>query len=89
MKAIGLAIVAVCFLTVATISTRADQFNEKTIFTFSGPVEIPGFHGPTVLPAGTYVFQLLDSMSDRSIVQIFNKDQPTSMQRSWRYLTID
>lgn len=28
-----------------------------------------------VLPAGTYVFKLLDSMSDRDIVQIFNKDQ--------------
>jgi hypothetical protein len=76
MKTLGLSLLAVCFfLTAAAISTRADQFNEKTIFTFSGPVEIPGFHGPMVLPAGTYVFQLLDSMSDRNIVQIFNKDQ--------------
>jgi hypothetical protein len=54
---------------------QADEYNKKTIFTFSGPVEIPGFHGPMVLPAGTYVFKLLDSMSDRDIVQIFNKDQ--------------
>jgi hypothetical protein len=28
-----------------------------------------------VLPAGTYVFKLLDSQSDRHIVQIFNKDE--------------
>jgi hypothetical protein len=45
--------------------------------TFSGPVEIPGVHlkGWGVLPAGTYVFKLLDSQSDRHIVQIFNKDE--------------
>jgi len=54
---------------------HADQWNHKTILTFSGPVEIPGFHGPMVLPAGTYVFKLLDSQSDRNIVQIFNRDQ--------------
>jgi len=28
-----------------------------------------------VLPAGTYVFKILDSQSDRHIVQIFNKEQ--------------
>jgi hypothetical protein len=28
-----------------------------------------------VLPAGTYVFKILDSQSDRHIVQIFNKDE--------------
>jgi hypothetical protein len=28
-----------------------------------------------VLPAGTYTFKLLDSASDRHIVQIYNKDQ--------------
>ena len=28
-----------------------------------------------VLPAGTYVFRLLDSLSDRNIVQVFNKDE--------------
>jgi len=33
-------------------------------------VEVPG----RVLPAGTYTFQLLDSPSDRHIVQIFNAD---------------
>ena len=45
--------------------------------TFSGPIEIPGVHlkGWGVLPAGTYVFKILDSSSDRHIVQIFNKDE--------------
>jgi hypothetical protein len=30
-----------------------------------------------VLPAGTYVFKILDSQSDRHIVQIFSKDEKT------------
>jgi len=60
-----------------TSNARADEWNKKTTITFSGPVEIPGVHlkGWAVLPAGTYVFKLLDSSSDRHIVQIFNKDE--------------
>src|ERR1700688_3658192 len=56
---------------------RADDWNRKTVMTFSGPVEIPGVDltGWGVLPAGTYVFKILDSQSDRHIVQIFNKDE--------------
>jgi hypothetical protein len=51
-------------------SARADEWNKKTVVTFSQAVEVPG----RVLPAGTYTFQLLDSPSDRHIVQIFNAD---------------
>jgi len=53
---------------------KADEWNKKTIVTFSAPVEIPGV-GAQVLPAGTYVFKLLDSQSNRNIVQIFNERQ--------------
>jgi hypothetical protein len=58
-------------------SARADAWDRKTEITFSGPVEIPGVHlqGWGVLPAGTYIFKILDSQSDRHIVQIFNKEQ--------------
>jgi hypothetical protein len=58
-------------------SAKADEWNKKTVITFSAPVEIPGVHltGWGVLPAGTYVFKILDSQSDRHIVQIFNKDE--------------
>ena len=49
----------------------ADEWNQKTIFTFNRPVEIPG----RVLPAGTYVFKLADSLADRNIVEVFNKDE--------------
>ncbi len=51
-------------------SAQADTWNKKTVVTFSQAVEVPG----EILPAGTYTFQLLDSQSDRHIVQIFNAD---------------
>jgi hypothetical protein len=51
---------------------NADAWNKKTFVTFSQPVEVPG---DVVLPAGAYVFKLLDSASNRHIVQIFNEDQ--------------
>jgi LPXTG-motif cell wall-anchored protein len=51
-------------------SARADTWDKKTVVTFNQAVEVPG----KVLPAGTYTFQLLDSPSDRHIVQIFNAD---------------
>jgi len=53
-----------------TNGVRADEWNKKTVMTFSQPVEIPG----QLLPAGTYTFKLADSLSDRHIVQIFNAD---------------
>jgi len=58
-------------------SVRADDWNRKTTITFNQPVETPGVHmkGWAVLPPGTYVFKVLDSKSDRHIVQIFNQDE--------------
>ena len=46
----------------------------KASVTFTQPMEIPGA-GAQVLPAGTYVFRLLDSLSDRHIVQVFSQDE--------------
>jgi hypothetical protein len=46
---------------------NADEWDRKTIVTFDQDVEIPG----QVLPAGTYVFKLLRSSSNRNIVQIW------------------
>jgi len=50
---------------------KADQWNQKTVLTLASPVEIPG----QILPAGTYVFKLADSQSNRHIVQVFNNDE--------------
>jgi hypothetical protein len=50
---------------------RADEWDQKIVFTFNEPVEIPG----QVLGAGTYTFKLVDSSSDRNIIQVFNQDE--------------
>ena len=63
-----LSLMALAFLP----SVKADDWNRKTIVTFSAPVEVPGV-GAQTLPAGTYVFRIMDSGSDRHIVQIFNE----------------
>lgn len=52
-------------------NARADEWDKTTIFTFSEPVQVPG----AVLPAGTYVFKLMDIPGERNIVQIFDADQ--------------
>ncbi len=51
-------------------SANADGWNKETVVTFSQPIEIPG---GIVLKAGTYVFKLMDSASNRHIVQVFNR----------------
>lgn len=70
---LGMAMLAVAFAP----SAKADEHNKKTTFTFSVPVEIPAVHikGFGVLPPGTYVFKLVESQSNRHIVQIFNADE--------------
>jgi hypothetical protein len=70
-------IAAIITLAAATIA-NADTFNKKTKVTFSGPVEVPNAfakNGTMVLPAGTYVFRLLDSQSSRHIVEVTNLRQ--------------
>jgi hypothetical protein len=48
----------------------ANQWNEKTILTFSEPVMVPG----ATLQPGSYVFKLLDSNANRHTVEIWTKD---------------
>ena len=72
------AVLGMAFLGAAfSPNAKADEVNHKTIVTFSGPVEIPPVYitGMRILPAGTYVFKLTDSSSNRHIVQIFNKEE--------------
>ena len=64
-------VIGLGFFGVMCRRAMADEWDQRTIFTFSGPLEIPG----QVLPAGTYVFKLADSKSDRNIVQVFSKDE--------------
>ncbi len=66
-----------CLLALCALVTplaMADDWNRETVITFSGPVEVPGV-GAQILPAGTYVFKIFNSLSDRHIVQIFSQDK--------------
>jgi hypothetical protein len=53
------------------LSAHADEWDHATSITFNHAIQIPG----QVLPAGTYFLKLVNSDSDRNIVQIFNSDQ--------------
>ena len=71
---LGVAVTTLCVALLGigwTTGAAADERDKKTVVTFSAPVEIPG----KALPAGTYVFKVLDSASNRNILQIFDKDE--------------
>ncbi len=72
-RVVAFAIVVGAVGLMLTSSATAQSLNKKTTVTFSEPIEIPGV-GAQVLPAGTYIFKLLDSQSDRHIVQVFSED---------------
>lgn len=71
MKSALFVFTLVLFMGMLVAPAQADQWNKRTTLTFSQPIEVPG---GKVLPAGTYVFKLLDSNSYRHIVQIWNED---------------
>jgi hypothetical protein len=68
---LAVSVFAICLLVLPSAS--AGDWDKKTVVTFSVPFEVPGV-GAQVLPAGTYVFKLMDSPSDRHIVRITSED---------------
>ncbi len=72
MKYFVLSVATIGLLGIASApSARADQWDKKTILTVNETIQVPN----KVLPPGTYVFKLMDSSSNRHIVQIFNGDE--------------
>ena len=78
MKVFNRFFIIVCafavFMTALPGASAQQTWNRKSKVTFSAPVEVPGV-GAQVLPAGTYVFKLASSDSNRHIVQIFNENE--------------
>lgn len=67
----SLAALVVSAMFVCAPFSRADEWNKKTVITIDKEIQLPN----TDLQPGTYVFKLLDSPSNRHIVQIFNQDE--------------
>jgi hypothetical protein len=63
----------VLLISITSFSTvaNASDWDRETIFTFSQPVRVPGRD----LPAGTYVWRLMDDSSDRNVVEVFTADR--------------
>jgi hypothetical protein len=72
----GVALIAAA----VTPPVKADQWDKKTVITINEPVQMPSCCNAdhtVVLQPGTYVLALVDSLSDRHIVRVFEKDQKT------------
>jgi len=70
MKSLNLIAAASCLGVLTFVpNASADQWNKKTYITVGEAVQVPG----KVLQPGRYVMRLLDSPSNRHIVQIFNE----------------
>jgi hypothetical protein len=69
------AVVACCGIALAlgpvAVHSKADAWNKRTVLTIDQPLQVMD----TYLDPGTYVFRLLNSSSDRHIVQIYNANE--------------
>jgi hypothetical protein len=65
-----LAAAAFALFVTGSASAQGMVPDQRTFFTFSAPVQLPG----VTLPAGKYTFRLADSQANRHIVQVFNAD---------------
>lgn len=71
--ALGVAILGL--VSAGPASAQGEPAGKRTTVTFSAPFEVPGGPGVIVLPAGSYVFKLLKTVNDRSVVLIYNSDE--------------
>ena len=72
----GVALIAAA----VTPPVKADEWDKKTVITINEPVQMPSCCNPehvVVLQPGTYVLALVDSLSDRHIVRVFEQDEKT------------
>ena len=55
-------------------TAQAQPEDKRTFFTFSAPIALPG----TTLPAGRYVFRIVDTTTSRKVIQVQSEDQKKS-----------
>jgi hypothetical protein len=66
----GLACAVAVFVCLMAAPVSAQPLDKRTLFTFSGPVALPG----VTLPAGQYLFRLADPDRSSKVVQVLNAD---------------
>jgi hypothetical protein len=69
-RVFGLACAVAVFVCLMAAPVSAQPLDKRTLFTFSGPVALPG----VTLPAGQYLFRLADPNSGTKVVQVLNAD---------------
>lgn len=75
---LALAAFAGCMSFAALSTLQADQWDKKTLLTVNEPIQMPSCCTPdhtVTLQPGEYVLVLVDSLSDRHIVRVFDKGQ--------------
>ena len=60
---------AVALGVLATGVLKADTYDKRTVFTFNRPISVPG----VTLPAGKYMFRLVDTETSRKVVQVLDE----------------
>jgi len=69
-RVFGLACAVAVFVCLVAAPVSAQPLDKRTLFTFSGPVTLPG----VTLPAGQYLFRLADPNSSSKVVEVLNAD---------------
>jgi hypothetical protein len=72
-RVFGLACAVAVFVCLMAAPVSAQPLDKRTLFTFSGPVTLPG----VTLPAGQYLFRLADPNSSAKVVQVLNAEGTT------------
>jgi hypothetical protein len=78
LRSFAVTALAACFSVAVAPTMYADQWNKKTIMTVNETIEMPSCCTPdhtVTLQPGTYVMVLVDSLSNRHIVRVFDKTE--------------
>jgi len=58
-------------VTLCASAVQAQTEDKRTYFTFSAPIALPG----ATLPAGRYLFRIVDTTTSRKVIQVLSDDQ--------------
>ena len=77
-RVFGLACAVTVFVWLISAPVSAQPLDQRALFTFSGPVALPGL----TLPAGQYLFRRADPHSSSKVVPVLNADGTNANESS-------